>query len=52
MLTANCDNDSKAVGRETVLDFPELMKGNERLQHFIGQIKATEDLSSVGIFGV
>ena len=39
-------------GVKRFLDFPELMKGNERLQHFIEQIKATEDLSSVGIFGV
>jgi hypothetical protein len=38
-------------GEKRLLDCPELMKDNERLQQFMEQIKATEDLSSIGRFG-
>jgi DNA-binding HxlR family transcriptional regulator len=38
-------------GVKRLLDCPELMKDNERLQQFMEQIKATEDLLSIGRFG-
>jgi len=38
-------------GEKRLLDCPELMKDNERLQQFMEQIKATEDFSSIGRFG-